>query len=105
MQYKTIVLELLQQQPQMYDQLREDRKLLMTMESHAKELKNSHEGWTRLLIPARPGSDPVQIASEALELAVKELEDRLPSESQRSENEALFLDAAMLFLRHPTRRA
>ena len=105
MQYKTIVLELLQQQPQRYDQLRKDRKLLTTMESHARELKTSHEGWTRLLAPARPGSDPVQIASEALEIAVKELEDRLSAASSQNDSEALFLDAAMLFLRHPTRRA
>jgi hypothetical protein len=105
MQYKTIVLELLQQQPQMYNQLRKDRKLLQTTEQYARELKTSHEGWTRLLIPLRPGSDPVQIALEALEIAVKELEDRLSGASSQSDSEALFLDAAMLFLRHPTRSA
>jgi hypothetical protein len=105
MYYKTIVLELLQQQTEMYEQLRKDRKLLTTMESYSRELKNSHEAWTRLLGPLRPGSDLVQIASEALEIAVKGMEDRLSAASSQNDSEALFLDAAMLFLRHPTRRA
>ena len=41
MQYKTIVLELLQQRPQMHEQLRKDRKLLPALEFYAKELKAS----------------------------------------------------------------
>ena len=105
MQYKTIVLDLLLQQPRMYEQLRKERMLLKTTEQFATELKNSHEGWTRLLAPLRTGSDLVQIASEALEIAVKELEDRLSAASSQNDSEGLFLDAAMLFLRHPTRRA
>src|SRR5947209_4436800 len=104
MQYKTIVLELLQQRPEIHEQLRKDRELLQTMEQYARELKTSHEAWMRLLVPLRPGSDLLQIASEALEVAVKELEDRLSAASSQNDSEALFLDAAMLFLRHPTRR-
>jgi len=100
MRYKTIILELLQQRPKMHDQLRKDRKLLPTMERYAKELKASHEAWKQLLSELRPGSDTSQIASEALEIAIKELEDRLPTESPPSKHQALCLDAAMLFLRH-----
>ena len=100
MQYKTIILELLQQRPKMHAQLRKDRKLLPTMERYAKELKTSHEAWKDLLSGLRPGSDKSQIASEALEIALKELEDRLPSESPQNGNEARFLDATMLFLRN-----
>ena len=48
MQYKTIILELLQQ-TRRYDQLRKDRKLLPTMERYARELKTSHEAWKELL--------------------------------------------------------
>lgn len=105
MQYKTIIYELLQQRPQMQEQLRKERKLLTALENYAKDLKTSHEGWKQLLSQMRPASDPSQIASEALEIAVKEMEDRLPSESPQNESEALFLDAAMLFLRRPTPRA
>ena len=75
------------------------------MELYAKELRNSHQAWKQLLTQIRPHSDRNQIASEALEMALKDLEDRLPSESPQNGNEAQILDAAMLFLRHPTSRA
>ena len=55
MQYKTIVLELLQQRPEMHEQLRQQRKLLTTMEMYARELKASHEAIRKRL---RPGSNP-----------------------------------------------
>ena len=105
MHYKTIICELLQQRPQMHEQLRKDRKLLTVLENYARELKASHQGWMHLLTQMRPGSDLSQISSEALEIAVKELEDRLPVESQQSESKTLFLDAAMLFLSRRTPRA
>jgi hypothetical protein len=105
MQYKTIVLELLQQRPEIHHQLRKERKLLLTMEHYAKELKTSHQAWTELLTQMRPGSDRSQVSSEALEIALKELEDRLPSASGQQANERQFLDAAMLFIRkHRTPR-
>ena len=105
MQYKSIIHDLLQQRPQMHDQLRKSRKLLPTLELYARELKTSHEGWKEMLSQLRPGSDKSQIASEALEIACKEMEDRLPSASSQDGNAALVLDAAMLFLRRPISRA
>jgi len=104
MQYKTIVLELLQQRPEMHEQLRKERKLLTTLEFYAKELKESHEAWKETLGQQRPGSDQSQIASEAMELALKELEDRLPSASETGEEEAISLDEAMAYLRNHTSR-
>ena len=104
MQYKTIIHELLQQRPQIRDQLRKSRKLLPTLEHYARELKTNHEAWKELLSQLRPGSDRSQIASEALELALKETEDRLPSVSHQDGKEAQFLDATMLFLRRPLSR-
>ncbi len=103
MQYMTIIHELLQQQPRTHEQLRKERKLLATVESYAKELKASHEAWKKMLTSLRPGSHPAKIASEAMEIALKEIEDRLPSDSQ-AECDPLVLDAAMLFLRRHTRR-
>ena len=105
MQYKTIIHEMLQQRPKMHEQLRKDRKLLATLETYAKELKAGHEAWKELLAPLRPDSDQTQIASEALEMALKEMEDRLPPDSSQDGNPAQVLDAAMLFLRRPTSRA
>ena len=104
MQYKTIVLELLQQRPEMHDQLRKDRKLLPTVERYARELKTSHEAWKETLRQERPGSDQTQIASEALEMALKELEDHLPPASHLSDSETLSLDAAMAFILGHTSR-
>ncbi len=104
MQYKTIVLELLQQRPEVHEQLRMSRKLLPTVELYAKELKASHETWKETLGQERPGSDQSQIASEALEMALKELEDRLPSASQPGDIEQLSLEAAMASIRNRTSR-
>ena len=104
MLYKTIVLELLQQRPQMHEQLRKERKLLATLELYAKALKSSHEAWKEQISQLRPGSDPGQVASEAMEMALMELEERLPAESPQEENDPLSLDEAMAFLRRHTPR-
>jgi hypothetical protein len=105
MHYKSIIHDLLQQRPAMHDQLRKDRKLLPTLEMFARELKASHEAWQGMLSQMRPGSNRELIASEAFELALKEIEDRLPSASSQDGNEAQILDAAMLFLSRRTSRA
>jgi predicted RNase H-like nuclease len=102
MQYKSIIHEMLQERPQLREQLRKSHKLLPTLELYARELKTSHEAWKEMLAQVRPGSDPSQIASEALEMALKEMEDRLPSGSHRDGSAAQVLDAAMLFVRSPS---
>jgi len=105
MQYKTIVLELLKERTELHEQLRLTRRLLPTLETCAKELKASHESWKETLSGAKPDSDPSQIASEALELALKELEDRLPSVSPPDDKEPLSLDEAMASIHsHMSRR-
>ena len=78
MQYKTIVLELLRERTELHEQLRQARQLLPTLETLAGELKMSHDTWTAMLAQAKPGSEPMQIPSEALEMAVKDLVDGLP---------------------------
>ncbi len=85
LQYKTIVLELLQQQTKLHEQLRSTGQLMSALESYALELKENHEAWKETLAQARPGSDPTQIASEALELAIQELRERLPSQAPPDE--------------------
>jgi hypothetical protein len=102
MLYKTICLELLQQHPAMHDQLKAQRLLLATVERYATELKTRHEAWKQELTQARPESDPSQIANEALEIALKELEDSLASASPANDSGALSLDAAMAYLHAPT---
>jgi hypothetical protein len=102
MLYKTMILELLQQRPQMHERLRQNRELLPALEMYATEMKTSHQAWQELLSELRPDSDPSQIASEAREIALKELEDRLPAAS--NEQEPLSLDDAMAYIRRPTPR-
>lgn len=98
--YKTIVMEMLQDRPGLYEQLRVRRTLLQSMEELATALKACHQGWMTQLAETRPGSDPSQLSSEALELALQELQESLPPPSPPSgeETEPLSLDAAMNFL-------
>jgi hypothetical protein len=98
MQYKTITLELIQEQPELYEQLRSSKRLLPAIDDYAKLLKDRHESWKDRLCQANPGSDPRQIASEAMELAIQDLQRRLPCASPAAEVEPLSLDAAMNYL-------
>jgi hypothetical protein len=102
MQYQTIALELLEHRPEIYDQLRSKRMLLPTLDFYSWELKASHEVWKIRLSQERPGSNDSQIASEALEIALAELESSLPPAFPPDENGPLSLDAAMAFLRRHT---
>ena len=105
MHYKTIVLELLRQRKELHGQLRLTRRLLPTLETCSQELRASHQTWMQTLATANPSSDPIRIESEAMEFAIKELEDRLPSVSPADEPEPLSLDKAMAFVaRHTSRK-
>jgi hypothetical protein len=101
MHYKTIVLQLLEDRPRLHNQLQRERRMLKTVEQLALELKASHEEWRERLRQLRPRSDPAQIASEAMELAIEELQNRLPSESE-ADNGTFSLEAAMAFLKLPS---
>jgi hypothetical protein len=100
MQYKTIMLGLLQEHPPIYDQLLNNRTLLSALEAYALDLKANHETWQDRLWLAKPRSDASQIASEAMEIALQELENRLLSASPPIVSTPLSLDAAMAFIRH-----
>ena len=99
MQYKTIILELLKQRPQVHEELRKSRKLLATVERYASELKTSYEAWTQTLTKAKPHSDPGQIKSEATEMALKAMEEHFESRSLPDQNEPPSLEGAMAFIR------
>jgi chromosome segregation ATPase len=104
MQYKTIVLELLQQRTELHEQLRQERKLLETVELMAVDLKANHEAIRDQLQQANPNIAPEQISSEAFEMALKELEDRLSPVSPMDDPAELSLDGAMAFLRNHSQR-
>lgn len=94
MLYKTIVLELLQEQTQLHEQLRLQRQLLPVLNLCACELKAAHIHWKQILAEVCPESQVDQIASQALELAIEELRARLPGSVQP--DEAFSLDEAMV---------
>jgi hypothetical protein len=104
MHYKTIVLQLLEQHPELYSQLRNRRQLLPALDIYSDQLKTLHEEEKEVLSQAKPDSDPIQINSEALEIALKAFEDRLPTNTQADETQALSLDQAMAFVRSHSSR-
>ena len=101
MLYKTICLQMIQDRPEMYDRLISNRTLLPTLERFARQLRSSHQAWKERLLRAKPGSSDSQIASEALELALRQL--GLSSASPPPEEDEPFpLEDAMAFLRRHT---
>jgi hypothetical protein len=102
MLYKTMALELLQNRPKLHRQLKRRKMLRGAMEFYAKELKSLHQGWKQQLSQTRPGSDESQIASEALEMALKDLEDSLPTASSSEDGDQPTLDELMTRLRART---
>ncbi len=108
MSYKTIVLELLQEQyPTLHARLCQERKLPKALHQYAIALKKAHVAWMNELRRASPACDQAKIASEALELAIQHLQGDLPSESRPSvpADEGLSLDAAMNYIRRASSRA
>ena len=87
MHYKTITLELIQDLPELYEHLRSGKRLLPAMDSYSIDLKARHEAWKETIARTQPGSDPRQVAAEALELAIQELRDLLLCVSPKGEAE------------------
>lgn len=81
MQYKTIVLELIHDRPQMQEELRRQGNLLQALDHYSLHLKSRHEFWKNSLANLHPESRPLQIASQAGELALEELVASLPPAS------------------------
>ena len=104
MQYKTIVLQLLEENTQIYDQLRQQRQVSTVMEHYARELRTLHLAWKETLTQAVPNSDTNQIASEAMERALKDLQEHLPIGTKLDGQEPLSLDQAMAFIRRHSSR-
>lgn len=102
MQYKTIIMELIQEMPDLYEHLRSTKRLLPAMDDYATGLKASHDQWKHQIASTHPGTDPSQIASEALELAIEDLRNRLHSASPTDDSEPFSLDDAMAFIRQAT---
>jgi hypothetical protein len=99
MQYKTIVLELIQENSGLYEELRSSKRLLPAIDAYSIELRTSHHIWMEAMALQRPGGDPSQVSSEALELAIHDLTGHLPFASPVAGANPVSLDGAMNFLR------
>ena len=104
MHYKTIVMELLQNRPELHEKLRLSRTLLTSLNLYSSHLKANHEAWMDRLSRAKPSSERSQLASEAFEIAVKEMEDSMGTSDFPLETETLSLDGAMAFTLGPKPR-
>jgi hypothetical protein len=102
MQYKTIILERIRQDREFHEELKKSGTLAATLDRWSQELKTRHDAWKQKLSHSRPESDPSPIASEALELALMEMEKRFASEPRASAANPLSLDDAIAFIRRPT---
>ena len=80
MQYKNISMELLAE--------RGIPANLTLVTVTAQLLRKIHREWMHRINSSRPAQSHEQTASEAMELAIKELLDSLPPDSSPDENEA-----------------
>ncbi len=100
MRYKTIMLELIQEYPEIHDRLRCNRVLVPTLTVFAYQLKMSHEAWKDTLCRTTPGCKRHQVAGEALELAIMEMKNHLRMESGPAEDVPDSAPAVMVFTRN-----
>ena len=95
MQYKTIVMELLEQNPELYNQLMQNRRLLETIDAMALELKLRHEQTIAELSEQQPDVTYSVICSQATEIVIAELQQRLAPTSDHETDEMMSLDQIM----------
>jgi hypothetical protein len=101
MQYKTIILHLLEQRPEIQDQLQSNKTMMPTLDRFSRELQDRHQSWVATLSQSGECCDESQVANEALEFALEEILGSLQREFPSAADE-LTLDGAMEFLRRHT---
>jgi hypothetical protein len=77
MQYKTIILELIQQNEPLHDRLRSQRNLLTTVDRLAAQLKADHETYLNEMTMQEPAASWPAVSQQAFEMAIKEAEEQL----------------------------
>lgn len=80
MRYKTIVLELLQQNPSLHDELKASGSLLSTMERMAVALREDHLQLLETLRAQHPTDSEILLRSQAMELVVEQLRQSILQE-------------------------
>lgn len=104
MQYQTIVLGILQDRPLLQNELVANNSLSSTTEKLATQLRDNHLLILGQLQQAEPNQSPIQLSSEAMEIAVNQLLELLTDNQETDTSETLSLDGAMAFLKQHTPR-
>ena len=102
MHYKTIVLELLKQQPEMYGELIRSNSLISTLNQLASQLRESHLTILDQLTQKEPNQSQLLLKSEAMEIAVSQLQESLQTIPQSESAGALSLEGAMAYIKQHT---
>lgn len=97
MHYVTIVLELIEQHPRLYEKLKSEKRLLATAQQLAAQLKSDSAEWVSRLRRMSPALDEIQRTSQALEISVAELRALL-TRIETDETNPPSLDAVMTSL-------
>lgn len=77
MKYKSIILTLIEQNPQLHAELKSSRSLLATVEREARAFKDQHEGYLADLTNQAPEAAVGALSSQAFEVALADMESRL----------------------------
>jgi len=97
MQYKTIVLGLIEQNQALHEKLASSKRLHSEMTRLATQLRSDHLNLVEQLQQQHPQTAELLLKNQALEIVIRQLELDLQSESTDS-NETFSLDAAMTFV-------
>ena len=89
MQYKTIALELLEQNTLRAEQLRKERQLLAMTEQLAVQLRERHLELTTLLKREHRDGESSVISSQAMEMAIAELQEQFPIQADDQDSETI----------------
>ncbi|MCA9185021.1 MAG: hypothetical protein R3E01_36210 [Pirellulaceae bacterium] len=83
MQYKTIILELIDSHPPLKHQLASSDSLLSTMNQLASEFRRLHLHLGNIMVAQQPLLSPVEIQLQAMEFATEQMTQLIEAMEQR----------------------
>lgn len=98
MLYKTIILGLMEENPDMETQLPGHRLTPILLEQYANDLQSRHASWKKRLSETSPEASEIQTTSEALELAIRGWQEEFRAGSRPSADGPT-LDGAINYIR------
>ena len=103
MQYKTIVLELLEQSPGLSRELRRNDALLSTMNQLAVSFRDLHLRLLDQLTSSQPELDENQLKYQAMEVATEQMQEMIGQAEQLLSNGSVSAEACLVLLQADNR--